>query len=552
MKLYAGDHVNHYKLLEPLGAGGQGSVWKVHDPRGGGIERALKIIQLDEAKPWAFDRARREAKILASARHPALVACHGLFEEPNGVVGLLMDLVKGEPLDDLIAAERLGPERVEAVLEQLADALAYLHAEGLAHRDIKPANIILTDAFFTDPRRPGTVKLVDFGIAAPTDQHTQITRPGTFIGTLGYLAPEIVDPATWGKHEGPCRDVFAFGVLAYELLTGGRHPTGLAPTAKLPDYVSAYRDAGAGHLIWPPPGLEGPWADVVRACLALHVADRPRDGAAIRALLRTPSRPVDSRAGSSPRAPHTAPPPASRTEISAPPIVLGARMSQPQTIPEAPLPFIPRPPPRSTAGQRGTSAIALLSVGLLGAAGGALALWFFGRSSPDPPAIPFPAPATAVTLAPVSPAGAAPTGPCRNLSLGFDPRDTRFACPPCAGTPGPIASRDWLLRIHHVSPLPGAPAKVCAQVTGADPVCFPYDELPDRTGAHRRLRVTTDDINEGRVYFSVRDSAGGILAKGFGRRRAGTTRFLESALCSGFVLYLDDWPATLTVMLDEP
>jgi hypothetical protein len=92
--------------------------------------------------------------------------------------------------------------------------------------------------------------------------------------------------------------------------------------------------------------------------------------------------------------------------------------------------------------------------------------------------------------------------------------------------------------------------KVCAQVTGASSICVPFSSLPDRTGALGRLRVTSSDIEDGRVYFSIRD-AGGIAAKGFGHRRPGTTRFLESGLCSSFVLVLDDPPTTISVFLDE-
>ena len=107
MQLRPGDQINHYTLLEPLGEGGQGSVWKVHDPREGGVVRALKIVSLAGANPSAFARARREARILAAASHPALVTCHGLFEERDGVVGLLMDLVQGRSLADVVEGRPL-------------------------------------------------------------------------------------------------------------------------------------------------------------------------------------------------------------------------------------------------------------------------------------------------------------------------------------------------------------------------------------------------------------------------------------------------------------
>lgn len=285
MQLRPGDRINHYTLLEALGEGGQGSVWKVVDPRDGGLVRALKLISLAETGPAAFERARLEATILASASHPALVTCHSLFEEPrDGVVGLVMDLVQGGSLADALEARRLDSGHSRAVLAQLADVLAYVHGAGLVHRDLKPENVLLTDGFWEDRNRLGTVKLVDFGIAALTDNAMQLTAPGAVIGTLPYLAPELVNPATWGKGEGPSRDVFAFGVLAGRLVLD-RHPTGLGFDADIIDYVRAYKAAEVGRIAWPPPGLEGSVA-AVAACLALRPADRPANGAALVARLR--------------------------------------------------------------------------------------------------------------------------------------------------------------------------------------------------------------------------------------------------------------------------
>jgi hypothetical protein len=107
------------------------------------------------------------------------------------------------------------------------------------------------------------------------------------------------------------------------------------------------------------------------------------------------------------------------------------------------------------------------------------------------------------------------------------------------------------MRLHGVTgpkpmPRPDLPKKLCAQVTGQSAICLPFTHLPDRTGALGRLRVNSSDLDDGRVYFSIRDDDG-IIAKGFGHRRQGS-RFLESALCSGFVLQLDD-PAAGTVII---
>src|SRR5262249_17560152 len=149
-----------------------------------------------------------------------------------------------------------------------------------------------------------------------------------------------------------------------------------------------------------------------------------------------------------------------------------------------------------------------------------------------------------------APAGEVRREPCRNPELHFDARDTRFSCPPCPAKAPPLSARSGFMRIHGVTlqpmPRPDLPKKICAQVRGASAICVPFTNLPDRTGALGRLPVTASDIDDGRVYFSIRD-ADGIVAKGFGHRRPGMDPFLESALCSGFVLVFDDPPATVSV-----
>jgi serine/threonine protein kinase len=120
----AGDRVNHYTLIEPLGEGGQGSVWKVVDPRDGGVVRALKLVSLVGARPAVFERVVREARILASATHPALVTCHSFFEETReGVVGLLMDLVPGRFFCSRSAASRRTTVQRGGSEEELSQAV---------------------------------------------------------------------------------------------------------------------------------------------------------------------------------------------------------------------------------------------------------------------------------------------------------------------------------------------------------------------------------------------------------------------------------------------
>jgi hypothetical protein len=290
----------------------------------------------------------------------------------------------------------------------------------------------------------------------------------------------------------------------------------------------------------------------VSACLALRPSDRLADGAAMLAMVRTgaPSKKELWKGVASQTSAYTEPQRAVPTELMQPEAGASSVVVPEKTLPVAPLPAAIHAPP---ARPRARGWAVLLLIGGLGAAGGALAFAHFSGPFSDPaglaPAAPTAAPSpTAALLVP-------PAGPCRNPDLPFDERDTRFPCSPCSGRAPLLPAHDWLMRVHGVTgpapmPRPDLVKKVCAQVTGGPALCVPFDKLPDRTGATGRLRVTSSDVDDGRVYFSIRDAAG-IVAQGFGHRRSGTGRFLESALCSGLVLVLDDPEVTLSVFLDE-
>jgi eukaryotic-like serine/threonine-protein kinase len=144
--------VNRYRLVEPLGKGGQGTVWKVIDPLDSSL-KAVKLIDLARLPATAVDRARREAKAVMELRdHPAIVPCHVLFDLPGeDVLGLVFDLVRGTALSELMLDPRMTMEHRFAVLRHIASALAHVHSRGLVHRDVKPSNALVTDTFWRAP-----------------------------------------------------------------------------------------------------------------------------------------------------------------------------------------------------------------------------------------------------------------------------------------------------------------------------------------------------------------------------------------------------------------
>lgn len=299
MELRAGGQVDRYTLVESLGVGGQGAVWKVVDPIDG-VVLALKLFELGTLPASATARAEREAEAVAKAAdHAGIVPCRHVFSLPEGWLGLVFDLVRGEPLSKLLFDPRLGPEHRLAVLGQLASTLAHVHRRGIVHRDLKPPNILLADAFWTAPHVLGNVKLVDFGIAALAGNPQGLTTARGVVGTIPYLAPELISPGRWApSSDGFSRDIFAFGVVAWELLVGG-HPTGLTDDDDFPAYASAYRAAAERGSDWLPAGLSGPGAEVISTCLAIDPARRTMTSAALEVALR--SEPVAPRAAT-PRA----------------------------------------------------------------------------------------------------------------------------------------------------------------------------------------------------------------------------------------------------------
>ncbi len=288
-----GRQIQQYQLLEKLGAGGMGEIYKALDTR---LNRTVAIKVLPSAKSGDPDRRRRflqEAQAASGLNHPSIITIHDVISEGDTEF-MVMEYVQGKTINDLIPKGGLRVPLLIKYALQMADALSTAHAAGIVHRDLKPANAMVTDS--------GLVKILDFGLAKLTDRGpvpdtgddrtrtianvAPMTVEGSILGTVSYMSPEQAQ----GKKVDTRSDIFSFGVVLYEMATGVRAFEGESSLSTL---SAILRDeAKPMSMVAPdvPPQLE----TVIQRCLRKLPEDRWQSMKEVQTALSALKRESDS------------------------------------------------------------------------------------------------------------------------------------------------------------------------------------------------------------------------------------------------------------------
>ena len=261
-----GTTISHYKILEKLGEGGMGVVYKAHDTT---LNRtvALKFLP-SQIKESAEDKARflQEAQAAAQLNHPNICTIHGI-EESDGQIFIVMEFVDGKTLGELKQAVSLNQSIDYGI--QISEGLAAAHEKGIVHRDLKPDNIMI--------RKDGRVLIMDFGLAK-LKGISRLTKEGSIVGTAGYMSPEQAQ----GNETDHRSDIFSLGVMLYELIAGKSPFKGAHETAVLYEIVNVDTEPISSVKPDIDPELDG----VVLECLAKEPTERFQSAAEVAKDLR--------------------------------------------------------------------------------------------------------------------------------------------------------------------------------------------------------------------------------------------------------------------------
>ena len=273
MPIAKGARLGPYEILSAIGAGGMGEVYRARDTR---LKRDVAIKVLPDA--FATDRSRvarfqREAELLATLNHPNIAHIHGL-EESDGSVALVLELVDGPTLADRIAQGAIPLSEALAIARQLAEALDAAHERGIVHRDLKPANVKIHGDWHREGSglRPGqsdwTTPTLPRVLAVDRRSRADATRAGVILGTAAYMSPEQARGVDVDKRA----DIWAFGCVLYEMLTGRRAMSGDTVSDILAAVLTVEPDWSRLPATTPPRVVA-----LIQRCLAKDARDRLRD-----------------------------------------------------------------------------------------------------------------------------------------------------------------------------------------------------------------------------------------------------------------------------------
>jgi serine/threonine-protein kinase len=267
-----GNRIGDYEIIQVLGAGGMGKVYKVRNVISDRVEAMKVLLPNLETDPELADRFLREIKVQASLDHPNIAGLHTALREGNQLL-MLIEYVEGTTLESIAARGPLQVGQAISYISQVLEALAYAHARHVVHRDIKPANMMLTPE--------GVVKLMDFGIAKMADR--RLTQTGRTVGSLYYMSPEQINGAQ--TLDGRA-DLYSLGVTLYQLVTGKR------PFEGDSDYsiMAAHLQQNPIPPVQIDPSLPAALNDIILTAIAKDPNQRFQSADAFRNALQTVGR----------------------------------------------------------------------------------------------------------------------------------------------------------------------------------------------------------------------------------------------------------------------
>ncbi|HZS54968.1 MAG TPA: protein kinase [Bryobacteraceae bacterium] len=225
MAFSVGQTIGDYRIVDEIGSGGMGTVYKVQHVISERIEAMKVILPSLIESPELAERFMREIKVQARLSHPNIASLHNALRMEQSLL-MVMEYIEGTTLYSRLRETRFDVLQSIDIVLQVLGALGYAHAQGVVHRDIKPANIMIT--------RDGVVKLMDFGIARATDHQDHLTRTGAAVGSLYYMSPEQVQGAPVDHRS----DLYSLGITFYEMVTGQKPITGDTSWAIMNAHVS--------------------------------------------------------------------------------------------------------------------------------------------------------------------------------------------------------------------------------------------------------------------------------------------------------------------------